>query len=126
MLDNYRRVQSLSETPRAVEYRLIAEVTHQLIEARDFGWQGAELMGPLHQNRRIWSMLGILCGSPGNRLPTDLRASIISLSLWVDRHTTDVMRQRDSIDALISVNCAIMEGLSAENAADGSASARAF
>lgn len=115
MLDAYRRVQSLSATPRATEYRLISGVTQQLIEAKEQGWQGAELMPPLHQNRKIWSMLAILCGSPGNKLPTDLRASIISLSLWVDRHTSDVMRQRDSIDALISVNCAIMEGLSAEN-----------
>ena len=117
MLDAYRRVQSLSATPRATEYRLISGVTQQLIEAKEQGWEGAELMAPLHQNRKIWSMLAILCGSPGNQLPTDLRASIISLSLWVDRHTSDVMRRRDSIDALISVNCAIMEGLSAENPA---------
>ncbi|EZP48691.1 flagellar biosynthesis regulator FlaF [Sphingomonas sp. RIT328] len=114
MLDAYQRVQALSATPRALEYRLISEVTHQLIEARDQGWQGVELMQPLHQNRRLWSTLAVLCASPGNKLPSDLRASIISLSLWVDRHTSDVMRRRDSIDALISVNTAIMEGLSSE------------
>jgi flagellar biosynthesis activator protein FlaF len=114
-LDAYRRTQSISATPRATEYRLMSQITGELIQAKENGLAGAALMRPLHRNREAWSVLALLCGMPGNKLPTELRASIISLSLWVERYTSDVMRRRDSIDALISVNCSIMEGLATEN-----------
>jgi len=115
-LDAYRRVQSISATPRATEYRLMSQVTGDLIQAKESGLKGAALIRQLHRNREVWGTLAVLCGSPGNKLPTALRASIISLALWVERYTSDVVRQRDSIDALINVNCAIMEGLASENA----------
>jgi flagellar protein FlaF len=115
-LDAYRRTQSMSATPRATEYRLMSQVTGDMIQAKESGLTGAALMRPLHRNREVWSTLAILCGSPGNNLPVTLRASIISLALWVERYTSDVIRRRDSIDALISVNCAIIEGLAMENA----------
>ena len=118
-LDAYRRTQSMSATPRATEYRLMSQVTGDMIQAKESGLTGAALMRPLHRNREVWSTLAILCGSPGNNLPVTLRASIISLALWVERYTSDVIRRRDSIDALISVNCAIIEGLAMENAGRG-------
>ncbi len=114
-LDAYRRTQSMSATPRATEYRLMSQVTGELIQAKENDLRGAALMRPLHHNREVWSTLAVLCGSPGNKLPTDLRASIISLALWVERYTSDVVCRRDSIDALISVNCAVMEGLAPGN-----------
>jgi flagellar protein FlaF len=119
--DAYRRTQSISATPRATEYRLMSQVTGDMIQAREDGLTGAALMRPLHRNREVWGTLAVLCGSPGNKLPTPLRASIVSLALWVERYTSDVVRQRDSIDALIDVNCAIMEGLAMQNAADPAA-----
>lgn len=116
LLDAYRRTQSMSATPRATEYLLMSQVTGELIQAKEKELKGAALMRPLHHNREVWSTLAVLCGSPGNKLPTDLRASIISLALWVERYTSDVVCRRDSIDALISVNCALMEGLAPGNA----------
>ncbi|HWW65167.1 MAG TPA: flagellar biosynthesis regulator FlaF [Sphingomonadaceae bacterium] len=116
-LDAYRRVQSISATPRATEYRLLSQVTGELIRAKEEGLTGAALMRVLHHNREVWSTFAILCGSPGNKLPTVLRAGIISLALWVEHYTSDVVRKRDSIDGLIDVNRTIMEGLATENAA---------
>jgi flagellar biosynthesis activator protein FlaF len=116
-LDAYRRTQSMSATPRATEYRLMSQVTGELMQARDAGLQGAALMQALHHNREVWGTFAVLCGSPGNKLPSMLRANIISLALWVERYTSDVVRQRDSIDALINVNRTIMEGLATENVA---------
>jgi flagellar protein FlaF len=48
----------------------------------------------------------------GNALPETLRASIISLSLWVNRHTSEVMRNEEVIGPLIEINRIIMQGLS--------------
>lgn len=117
-LDAYRQTQSRSATPRSTEYRLMSQVTGELIQAREMGLRGGELIQVLHHNREVWSTFGILCSSPANKLPVPLRASIISLALWVERYTSDVIRQRDSIDALITVNRSIMEGLVTENAAE--------
>lgn len=115
-LDAYRQTQSRSATPRSTEYRLMNQVTGELILAKEKGLRGSELMQALHHNREVWATFRILCTSPANQLPQHLRASIISLALWVERYTSDVIRQRDSIDALIVVNRAIMEGLATENA----------
>lgn len=114
-LDAYRETQVRSATPRSTEYRLMNQVTGELIQAREKGLQGGELMRALHYNREVWSTFRILCSSPANKLPVELRASIISLALWVERYTSDVIRHRDSIDGLILVNRAIMEGLATEN-----------
>jgi flagellar protein FlaF len=94
----------------------MSQVTGELIQAKEKGLNGGDLMRALHHNREVWSTFRILCSSPANMLPVELRASIISLALWVERYTSDVIRQRDSIDGLIVVNRAIMEGLANENA----------
>ena len=114
-LDAYRRVRTIAETPRATEYRLMSQITGEMIQARDNGYSGAALMPALHRNREVWSAFSSTCGAPGNQLPTELRASIISIALWVDRYTSEVVAGRDSIDDLITVNRAIIDGLANEN-----------
>jgi flagellar protein FlaF len=116
-LNAYRRARAIAETPRAMEYRLMGQVTGEMIEARDAGLSGVALMSALHRNREVWSMFSNLCGASGNKLPAGLRAGIISIALWVDRYTSDVVRRGESIDDLILVNRAIMDGLAPENIA---------
>lgn len=110
-LQAYRRVQQVAESPRQTEYRLFAQVTGSLIRAKETGATGGALMEALDWNRRLWSTLTTDCSSADNALPKELRAQIISLGLWVSRYTSDVMRAKGDIDALIDVNKAIMEGL---------------
>jgi flagellar biosynthesis activator protein FlaF len=110
-LEAYRRVQRVAESPRAAEYRLFGQVTAALIRARDEQLSGAALVDALDWNRRLWSTLSSDCSTPGNGMPESLRAQIISLSIWVSRYSSDVAVRSASIDALIDVNRAIMEGL---------------
>ncbi|QDX25773.1 flagellar biosynthesis regulator FlaF [Sphingomonas suaedae] len=110
-LSAYQRARTLVETPRATEQRLIRDVTAALIEARDMGYSGGRLMNALHWNREMWDAFANACGAPGNSLPDELRASIISIGLWVNRHASDVMKGRESIDPLIEVNRSLLEGL---------------
>jgi len=110
-LQAYRRVQQVAESPRQTEYRLFAQVTGALINAKETQASGGALMEALDWNRRLWSTLSTDCGSPDNALPKELRAQIVSLALWVSRYSSDVMRGKGDIDALIDVNKAIMEGL---------------
>ena len=46
-----------------------------------------------------------------NALTHDVRAKIISLSLWVARYSKEVTRSGAPLDPLIEVNRTIMQGL---------------
>src|SRR5690242_19412255 len=109
----YQQATARAESPREMEYRLFGQVTLALIEASKT--DPSDIRGridALDWNRRLWSTLGADCANPDNSLPEALRASIISLSIWVNKHTSLVIRREDDIDALIDINRMIMQGLS--------------
>ena len=110
-VDAYRRTKTIAASARETEHRLMSEITGQMIGARDAGLTGSALTPALHRNREAWSLFSALCSSNENKLPDEIRAGIISLALWVDRFTTEVITGRDSIDALIEVNRTIIAGL---------------
>ena len=112
-LQAYRQAATRGETPRETEYRLFAQVTLALMEASKADPNDvARRVDALDWNRRMWTVLADACASADNRLPPPLRASIISLSLWVGRHTSAVIRKQEHIEPLIEVNRLIMQGLS--------------
>lgn len=111
-LNAYENAQVAAETSRETELRLFTAVTRSLAEARDSGTRDQKFFAALDWNRRLWSALSTDCGVEGNQLTDELRAGIISLSIWVSKHTSQVARGHDDdIDALIKVNRTIMEGL---------------
>lgn len=111
-LTAYQRTAARTESPREAEYRLFAQVTRALTDAAAL--DAADVTGrmdALDWNRRLWSALATDCGDPGNSLAAPLRASMISLSIWVGKHTSAVMRREEEIEPLIEVNRMIMQGL---------------
>lgn len=110
-LEAYRRTQKAAESPRQTEYRIFAKVTGALLDAQRDNAKGTQLVEALDWNRRLWSTLSTDCSMPGNQMPAQLRAQIISLALWVSRYTSEVARGTADIDALIDINKAIMDGL---------------
>lgn len=110
----YQRVREVSESPRAMERRLFNQVTGGLIDAQHRRLSGSALADILHWNRELWAHMAVMCGDGDNGLPRELRASIISLSLWVDRHSSAVMTGRAEISDLIDVNRLIIDGLATE------------
>ena len=105
----YQLSQTTTEDPRRTEYRLFAMVTRALIEARQSG--GKECVDALDWNRRLWLTLEMDLSSPRNRLPDALKAQLISLALWVDTHSSKVLRGEADLEPLVTVNRAVMEGL---------------
>jgi flagellar protein FlaF len=65
----------------------------------------------LDWNRRLWSTLATACSEPSNTMPQALRAQIISLDLFISRHSSAVMRGEDDFETLIDINRMIMQGL---------------
>jgi flagellar biosynthesis activator protein FlaF len=123
-LQAYQKAATWAESPRQMEYRLFAQVTLALIEASkmDPNDIGARV-DALDWNRRVWTALSEDCASPANGLPPSLRASIISLAIWVGRHTSKVIRRQEHFEPLIEVNRMIMQGLMPASPAAASAAA---
>jgi flagellar protein FlaF len=114
----YQQAARQADNPRETEYRLFGEVTRALIAASQVPPEDiATRIDALDWNRRLWSVLASDCSSDGNPLPPQLRAQIISLSLWVSRHTSAVMRREEQFEPLIEVNRIIMQGLQRSEAA---------
>ena len=112
-LQAYQNAATRSEDPRSTEYRLFAQVTRALMEAADTEkTEITKRAEALDWNRRMWTNFALDCSSEENQLPEQLRASIISLSLFVSKHTSVVMRGDDSFETLIDINRTIMQGLS--------------
>ncbi|WND02574.1 flagellar biosynthesis regulator FlaF [Temperatibacter marinus] len=107
----YQKAQQSTETHAEVEYRLFATVTRALISVEEKERYDPEFVKALDWNRRMWSTLSSDCGTEGNNLPKELRASIISLAIWVSKHSSHVARGSESITDLIAINKTIMEGL---------------
>ena len=117
-LKAYSQAAQRAETPRETEYRLFGQVTRALIEAEKLPVEEFQKRGDaLDWNRRVWTALSNDCSSPDNQLSPQLRASIISLSLWVSKHTSAVMRREEEIEPLIEINRLIMQGLAPQGAA---------
>jgi flagellar protein FlaF len=107
----YQKAQAAGESPRGAEYRLFGQVTGALIDAQSTGVKGKPLVDAIDWNRRLWSTLAVDCLDEGNRLPKELRAQIVSLSLWVNKYSGEVMRKGATLEPLIDVNRNIMQGL---------------
>lgn len=125
-LKAYQTTAARAENPRQTEYRLFGQVTRALMEAEKMDKSMIrERMDALDWNRRMWSVLGADCSVQGNGLPDVVRANIISLSIWVNKHTSLVMRNQEEIAPLIEINRIIMQGLAPQQEEQAPPPARA-
>ncbi|SFT08824.1 flagellar protein FlaF [Sulfitobacter marinus] len=123
----YKKTIRESETPRQIERRILSRVTHDLAEkgkAFDASDSPADrlailsegLRDSLYENQRFWSTLRHDLAEPENTMPAALKASLISLALWVDRQTSGLMAGQGSVAGLVEINTNIVAGLSGQAA----------
>jgi len=122
-INAYQKTQQSTENPRDVEYRLFAQVTSSLSAILRGELSGPERHDALDWNRRVWSTLAIECSDDANQLGEQLRAGIISLAIWVNKYTSEAIRDDADIEPLIDINRTIMEGLRPATANAGDAAA---
>lgn len=120
----YKKTIRAVESPREIERRVLSRITSDL-EKLSVGFDQADsnqqrlsilsdgLSQALSENLQLWSAMKHDLASAQNGLPADLRASLISLALWVERQTTSILAADASVAPLISVNRSICAGLSA-------------
>ena len=80
--------------------------------ARERGAKSRESVEALFFLRRLWNALIEDLSNPENGLPQALRASLISIGLWVMKET-DLIRlaQSENFDGLIEMNVILRDGL---------------
>ena len=110
-LKAYKSAQTATEDPRVTEYRLFGQVTGALIDVQKQGASGAPLVEAVDWNKKLWRTLAADCMDDRNSLTQDVRAKIISLSLWVSKYSRRVTREKAPLDPLIEINRTIMQGL---------------
>ncbi|WP_281396733.1 flagellar biosynthesis regulator FlaF [Roseospira visakhapatnamensis] len=67
----------------------------------------------LRFNHLLWTIMQADITDPANKLPNEIKANIMSLSIFVDQQTTKAMRDHDPEDLtiLISINRNLAMGL---------------
>ena len=116
----YQTASARTEDPRSTEYRLMGQVTRALMEIKELkSGEIRKRAEALDWNRRVWAAFAADCASDDNRLPESLRASIISLAIFISNETRQAMRGGGDIDTLIEINRMIMQGLAPQAAAAG-------
>jgi len=67
----------------------------------------------LKYNQMLWSIVQNDVSQPDNALPEELKANLMSLSIYVDKQTTTGLKDPSDelFDSLISINLNIAEGL---------------
>ena len=113
-INAYQTNQRAGETPREIEYRLFAQITRDLIEAKEAHEKGEltiAILKALDRNNELWEALAADLLEPTNQLPESLRGQLLSIALFVERHTIACRRMKGAIKPLIDVNRNIMGGL---------------
>ncbi|MEL6217001.1 MAG: flagellar biosynthesis regulator FlaF [Pseudomonadota bacterium] len=110
-MTGYGNATRATAIPRDVEYRVFGQITGRISHAMRDGAPFSELASALHENTRLWTALMADLAEQENELPMELRAQLISLGLFMRRHTDDVLRGSAEPGVIVDINTAIMRGL---------------
>lgn len=107
--------QAIEDSPRAARSReraVLERAIKKLTVAKSCGVGSIEAIEALSFLRQLWTALIEDLSDDGNALPISLRASLISIGLWI-RRESDLIEsgQSENFDGLIDVNQMIADGL---------------
>ena len=108
----YSTARRSTNTPRRIEYEALASITARMRAAAQDGAAGfPALARALYDNRRLWTIFGIHAASGSNPLPEELRAGLVSLSEFVNQHSSKFLQRSASVESLLEINTSVMRGL---------------
>jgi flagellar protein FlaF len=109
----YQQNQKANLTPREVEAMAFTKAAVMMSDARAKADDKDALSQALRFNHLLWTIIQADITEPSNTLPPELKANIMSLSLFVDKQTTAVLRSRNAeeVEILITINRNLAAGL---------------
>jgi flagellar protein FlaF len=121
----YRTSQRLGSSARDTEAHALLEAARRLDAAvRDPGNRDV-YRSALRLNWRLWTIIQADVSSEGSPLLDEIRQNILSLSVFIDRHTVKALAEPDAarLSVLIEINRNIAAGLMVNVEAAGAAAA---
>lgn len=115
-LEAYKTAQKAVMSGREIEALALTRAALQLKKCRN-EWDPDDRDGKrsesLEINQKIWTILQGELAKDDNPLPKQLRQDLLSLSLFIDKRTFDVMAYPapEKLDILININLNIAAGL---------------
>jgi flagellar protein FlaF len=112
----YKQTITETEDPRAIERKVFLQITGELERASREEQHPLSnfALDALSRNQKLWGELMFDCAFQDNPLPDELKAGIISLALFVDRHTPEVISGDKTMAPLLEINRNIIKGLAGE------------
>lgn len=116
-VEAYREVQKTTLSGRELEASVLVKAAHKLKYCRD-NWDSPDrqerLDEALKYNQRLWSFFQAELSRPDHPMPKKIREDILSLSLFIDRRTFELMLSPspEKLEILININLNIAAGLS--------------
>lgn len=109
----YKQTITETEEPREIERKVFLQITGELERAsrENKNPLSPAALDALGRNQKLWGELMFDCAYKDNPLPDSLKAGIISLALFVDRHTPHVISGEKTIAPLLEINRNIIKGL---------------
>ena len=122
----YRNVQIQKEnlSDREIDAYALTQSAHKLLECQKNWDMMSEreridrLFETLRMNSLLWSIFQAEISADGNPLPKKLREDLLTLSLFIDKRTKDIMCNPEpkKLTVLININLNIAAGLEASPA----------
>ncbi len=115
-LEVYRTAQKEAMSGREIEALALTKAALQLRKCQ-VNWDPEDKDGKRSEsltfNQRMWSVLQGELAKEDNPLPVQLRRDLLSLSLFIDKRTFDVMAfpSPEKLDMLIKINLNLAAGL---------------
>lgn len=109
----YQSSQKLGAGARQTEARALLEAARRLSVVKDGTDDPSEYRAALRLNWRLWTIIQSDIASDENTLPSEIKANVMSLSIFIDKHTVGALAEPDNgkLDVLIEINRNIASGL---------------
>ena len=109
----YAQQQKRNLSPREVEAMAFTKAALLLEEAKKKTQNIDEYSKALRFNHLLWTIIQADLTEPDNDLPPEIKANVMSLSIFVDKQTTKALRSSvaSDLDVLININRNLAAGL---------------
>jgi len=115
-LQAYAQTQKTSMPPREVEAMAFTKAALMLEDAKKTLDDYDSYASALKFNQLLWTIIQADVVDKENKLPSPIKANILSLSIFVDRQTIKALAEtkEQHLDILININKNLAEGLMAQ------------
>ena len=112
-IEAYAQTQKSSMPPREVEAMAFTKAAIMLQDAKKDLDDYDTYAAALKFNQLLWTIIQADIIDEANQLPDQLKANILSLSIFVDKQTVTALSDTDAqhLDSLIDINKNLAEGL---------------